>query len=127
MSSSRLEIMWMRRTSVKNNDLNPVWKEAFTFPVENTDSSLLKVELWDDDTWRRDDKMGDAEIDLKPLFEKQAKHKKVLSPCKDNCLYKDSSIFQYENGRKTQEVWLKLRNVESGSLNLQMEWTLPST
>ncbi|KAH9321292.1 hypothetical protein KI387_015931, partial [Taxus chinensis] len=65
---------------------------------------------------------GDTEIDLKPLFEKEAKQKKlVVSPCKENCLYRDSSIIQRGDGKKVQEVWLKLRNVESGLLELQFE------
>ncbi|KAH9321291.1 hypothetical protein KI387_015930, partial [Taxus chinensis] len=91
-----------RRTRVINSNLNPVWKEDFTIPVNKaTDSCLLKVEVWDNDPWRADDRMGDTEIDLKPLFEKEAKQKKlVVSPCKENCLYRDSSIIQRGDGKK---------------------------
>ncbi|XP_057821332.1 synaptotagmin-1 isoform X2 [Cryptomeria japonica] len=31
------------KTTVKNDDLTPIWNEVFTFSVNNTDSSLLKV------------------------------------------------------------------------------------
>ncbi|KAH9321293.1 hypothetical protein KI387_015932, partial [Taxus chinensis] len=100
----------MKKTRVMSDNLNPVWREDLTFPVKNTDCCLLKVEVWDSDAWGPDDRMGDAEIDLKPLFEKERKQKKlVVSPCKENCLYRDSIIIQRGDGRRVQEVWLKLR------------------
>ena len=79
-----------------------------------------------------DDSMGDAEIDLGPLIAAAHKHEgrrnrgglqigKVIA--KDyNALVEDSIISLTEDGKAMQELLLKLQNVESGILKLQLEW-----
>ncbi|GLJ16351.1 hypothetical protein SUGI_0276930 [Cryptomeria japonica] len=113
----------VHRTRVMKDNLNPVWNEEFTFPVENKNDCLLSVEVWDNDAFGLDDKMGNATMDLKPLLEENIKDKKVVSPCKENCLYRDSSIKRVQGppGTKVQEACLKLRNAESGILTLKFE------
>ncbi|KAH9307779.1 hypothetical protein KI387_035690, partial [Taxus chinensis] len=110
----------MGRTSIAKANLHPTWNEEFVFLITEA-NCLLKLEIWDHDTIR-DDKMGNAEIDLKPLMENEAKLERMVSPSKEKCLYKDSNIVKC-NGKKTmQEACLKLRGVEKGLLTLQFEW-----
>ncbi|GLJ18590.1 hypothetical protein SUGI_0331070 [Cryptomeria japonica] len=110
-------------TRVVKKNLNPVWNQEFIFPVMD-DNHLLKLYVWDKDRWGRDDKMGKAEIDVRGVMEKDLNSDKVVSPCKENFLYKDSHIVQRQDGGKVQEACLQLRNVESGFLTIQLEWPL---
>ena len=77
-------------------------------------------EVWDNDLFGLDDKLGDATMDLKALVEEKIKDRKVVCPCKENCLYRDSSIKRVKE-KVVQEACLKLRNVESGVLTLRFE------
>lgn len=74
--------------------------------------------------------MGDAEIDIKPFFEAQGMDVQELSdgteirkvkPSRDNCLAEESRII-FSNGKIVQDMILKLRNVESGEVEIQIEW-----
>ncbi|KAH9329930.1 hypothetical protein KI387_002038, partial [Taxus chinensis] len=61
------------RTCVVKKNLNPVWNQQFQFSLTDFNRCLLKLEVWDKDKvlsidWLdRDDYMGEADIDLKPL------------------------------------------------------------
>ncbi|MBA0872343.1 hypothetical protein Goshw_011794, partial [Gossypium schwendimanii] len=76
--------------------------------------------------------MGRAEIDLKPYIAalKMAKglHNlpnncalKRIKPSQNNCLSNESSII-WENGKITQDMRIKLKNVECGELLIQLDW-----
>jgi C2 domain len=61
--SERLKL----RTSVQSRTLQPVWNEDLTFIVHSAQHQTLTLQLWDSDTLRPDDKIGDAEVALRTL------------------------------------------------------------
>lgn len=87
--------------------------------------------VFDHDTFSADDIMGEAEIDIQPLitsamafgnaemFGDMQIGKWLKSH--DNALLEDS-IINIIGGKVKQEVQLKLQNVESGELDLEIEW-----
>ncbi|KAJ3692348.1 hypothetical protein LUZ60_012698 [Juncus effusus] len=56
------------KTHVQRGTTNPEWDERLTLSVEDPNDPL-KLEVWDKDTLSRDDRMGHAEIDLRPLID----------------------------------------------------------
>ncbi|OAY64287.1 Protein C2-DOMAIN ABA-RELATED 5 [Ananas comosus] len=74
--------------------------------------------------------MGDADLDVQP-FVQVAKMDladipsgtvvRTVRPCKQNCLADESHIV-WRNGRLVQDTILRLRNVESGEVQLQLQW-----
>ncbi|KAM0952172.1 putative C2 domain-containing protein [Dioscorea sansibarensis] len=95
-----------------------------------------RQEVFDKDTFTRDDEMGDAEFGIRPLvdcaqmnLEGMADGSVIRSvlPYRHNCLLKESPIV-WKDGTLTQDVALKLRNVESGEIELQLQWVwIPSS
>ena len=86
--------------------------------------------MYDKDTFSLDDKMGDAEFQIGPFV--QALRMKLnelpsgtiitrVQPSRDNCLSGESSIVWTE-GKVVQNLVLRLRNVESGEVELQLQW-----
>ena len=87
--------------------------------------------VFDHDTFSADDIMGEAEIDLQPLitsamafgdagmFGNMQIGKWLKS--QDNALIDDSTV-NIVDGKVKQEVSLKLQNVESGELEIELEW-----
>lgn len=99
---------------------------------------FLSQEVYDKDTFSFDDPMGNAEIDIQPFMEAVrllALHpnmtnntivKKELA-ARDNCLSEESKIY-YFDGKIVQDMFLRLRNVESGEVEIQLKWiNLPVT
>jgi len=96
---------------------------------------LGNQQVFDKDKLSKDDKMGDAVIDLQPLVmavsmrnalpltltskSETELHRLVAS--KGNCLVKDSCI-RHVDGKTVQEICLRLQNVECGELELQLKW-----
>ncbi|RWV79758.1 hypothetical protein GW17_00059061 [Ensete ventricosum] len=87
-------------------------------------------QVYDKDTFSRDDKMGDAEIDIQPFVEAVKMNFsglpngtiiKTLTPNRQNCLADESAII-WKDDMIVQDVVLRLRNVESGELELQLNW-----
>jgi Ca2+-dependent lipid-binding protein len=56
-----------QRSSTKNDNLNPVWGETFTFTIPTIDNMVLTCKLRDDDTGSRHDKLGWCKIKLEEL------------------------------------------------------------
>ncbi|CAH2078394.1 unnamed protein product [Thlaspi arvense] len=116
-------------TVVKSN-LNPVWNEELMLSVPHNYGSV-KLQVFDYDTFSADDIMGEAGIDIQPLitsamafgdpemFGDMQIGKWLKSH--DNALIEDS-IINIADGKVKQEVQLKLQNVESGEVELEMEW-----
>jgi len=87
--------------------------------------------VFDHDTFSADDIMGEAEIDIQPLitsamafgdpemFGNMQIGKWLKS--NDNALI-DDSIINIVDGKVKQEISLKLQNVESGELQVELEW-----
>ncbi|WOL12337.1 ADP-ribosylation factor GTPase-activating protein AGD12 [Canna indica] len=119
------------QTTVKKSDLNPVWNEELKFSVPQS-YGALKLQVYDQDVFSADDIMGEAEIDLQPMITAATTFgdPELLGNMQigkwlktnDNALINDS-IVNIADGKVKQEVFLKLQNVESGQIELDLEWT----
>ena len=117
------------KTKVIKKNCNPQWNEELTLSITNLEETI-HLEVYDKDTLTVDDKMGDADIDIKPYVEclkmgldalpKGCAVKKV-QPNRTNCLSSESCCV-WENGKIVQDMILKLKNVECGEIVLQIEW-----
>ncbi|KAG9152554.1 hypothetical protein Leryth_026809 [Lithospermum erythrorhizon] len=124
-----LKIKKAQTTVVKSN-LNPVWNEELMLSVPEK-FGAVKLEVFDYDTFSADDIMGEAEIDIQPMltsamafgdagmFGNMQIGKWLKSH--DNALIEDSTV-NIIDGKVKQEVFIKLQNVESGELDLELEW-----
>ncbi|KAK0577969.1 hypothetical protein LWI29_003085 [Acer saccharum] len=118
------------QTTIIKSNLNPVWNEELMLSVPQ-DFGPVKLKVFDYDTFSADDIMGEAEIDIQPLitsamafgdpemFGNMQIGKWLKSD--DNALI-DDSIINIVDGKVKQGVSLKLQNVESGELELLLEW-----
>ncbi|KAJ6292871.1 hypothetical protein OIU78_024944 [Salix suchowensis] len=118
------------QTTVVKSNLNPVWNEELMLSVPQ-DFGPIKLSVFDHDTFSADDIMGEAEIDIQPLitsamafgdpemFGNMQIGKWLKSH--DNALL-DDSIINIVDGKVMQEISLKLQNVESGELEVELEW-----
>ncbi|KAI5671098.1 hypothetical protein M9H77_11462 [Catharanthus roseus] len=118
------------QTSVVKSNLNPVWNEDLMLSVPQ-DYGAVKLEVYDHDTFSADDIMGEAEIDIQPMitsamafgdagmFQNMQIGKWLKSH--DNALIEDSTV-NIIDGKVKQAVSLKLQNVESGELDIELEW-----
>ncbi|KAG0454518.1 hypothetical protein HPP92_023535 [Vanilla planifolia] len=89
-----------------------------------------KQEVYDKDTFSADDPMGNAEFSIEPFFEVVKKDLgdvsngivlgKVL-PNRQNCLAEES-VIRWANNKVVQDMVLRLRNVECGEIELQLQW-----
>ncbi|XP_008778261.1 protein C2-DOMAIN ABA-RELATED 11-like isoform X3 [Phoenix dactylifera] len=119
------------KTKVINSCLNPVWNEELTFSMKEP-LGVLKLEVFDRDRFKSDDRMGHAFLDLQPLVS-ASKLKRALklttgettlrkvAPNSENCLLADSFV-THMNGEIVLDVHLKLRDVESGELYVTVKW-----
>ncbi|KAL3694299.1 hypothetical protein R1sor_007950 [Riccia sorocarpa] len=119
------------KTHVVKSNLNPVWNEELMLSVPEH-VQPLKLQVYDYDTFSADDIMGEAEVDITPMLEAARMHEGLdidvgkiqigrwLST-DDNALMHDSEIWLCD-GRVTQEMTLKLQNVESGEIDIALEW-----
>ena len=88
-------------------------------------------QVYDYDTFSADDIMGEAEIDLQPLITSAMAYGDAGKfgdmqigkwlKSNDNALIADS-VVNIVDGKIRQEMSLKLQNVESGELDLEIEW-----
>ncbi|XP_002527798.2 protein C2-DOMAIN ABA-RELATED 7 [Ricinus communis] len=117
------------KTRVVKKNCNPEWNEELTLSIEDP-IVPIKLAVFDKDTFTLDDKMGDAHIDIKPYIASLKMGLQTLpngcvvsrvQPSKDNCLA-DESCIVWNNGKITQDMHLRLRNVESGEVEVQVEW-----
>lgn len=78
----------------------------------------------------KDDKMGEAEFDIKPFIDALKMNLENLpsgtlisrvQPCRKNCLAEESHIIWTES-RTIQNLCLRLKNVECGEVELQLQW-----
>lgn len=86
--------------------------------------------MYDKDTLTVDDKMGEAEIDIKPYIDCLKMGLKDLpngcvvkrvQPNRTNCLADESNCV-WNNGKIVQDMCLRLKNVECGEVVVQIEW-----
>ncbi|XP_031499835.1 ADP-ribosylation factor GTPase-activating protein AGD12-like [Nymphaea colorata] len=118
------------QTRVIPSNLNPVWNEELMLSVPEK-YGPLKLKVFDHDTFSADDIMGEAEIDVQPLITAATAFDDPSSlgnmqigkwlASRDNALL-DDSIISIVDGRVKQDVHLKLQNVETGEVELDLEW-----
>lgn len=92
--------------------------------------------MYDHDTFSLDDKMGDAEFDIRPFLDAVNMRLEGLpngtvitkvKPDRKNCIAEESCIV-WNEGKVIQNMFLRLRNVECGEIELQLQWIdLPSS
>ncbi|KAG2315852.1 hypothetical protein Bca52824_018974 [Brassica carinata] len=117
------------KTRVVNKDVNPEWNEDLTLSV--TDPSLtVLLTVYDHDIFSKDDKMGDAEFEIKPYIDALRMHLDGLpsgtivttvQPCRRNCLSEESKV-TWIDGKLVQDLVLRLRHVECGEVEAQLQW-----
>lgn len=85
--------------------------------------------MYDKDRLSKDDKIGEAEIDIKPYLEALEMSYYNLpdgvkvgqvQPDRHNCLAKESCII-WGNGKMIQDMTLMLQNAECGQVQVQIE------
>ncbi|KAK9699377.1 hypothetical protein RND81_08G170100 [Saponaria officinalis] len=118
------------KTRIIKKSLNPEWNDDLTLCVMDINEPV-KVYVYDHDTFTMDDKMGDAEFEIKPFME--AIRMKLgglpdgtiitkVKPDRQNCFAEESRIV-WSDGKVIQNMFLRLRNVECGEIELQLHWT----
>ncbi|XP_011020380.1 PREDICTED: probable ADP-ribosylation factor GTPase-activating protein AGD11 isoform X3 [Populus euphratica] len=117
------------RTRVIKNNLNPIWNESLMLSIPEQ-IPPLKVLVYDKDKFTTDDFMGEAEIDIQPLVSaaKAYENSTITESMQlgkwiagqDNTLVKDG-IISLADGKVKQEISLKLKNVERGVLEIELE------
>ncbi|GAU12798.1 hypothetical protein TSUD_72840 [Trifolium subterraneum] len=117
------------KTRVIKKDINPEWNEDLTLSVTEPVLPFM-LTVYDHDTFSADDKMGDAEFDLTPYVEALKMNIDGIpsgtiitriQPCRTNCLAEESCI-TYTDGKIIQDAVLRLRHVECGEVEIQLEW-----
>ncbi|XP_044495769.1 protein C2-DOMAIN ABA-RELATED 11-like [Mangifera indica] len=120
------------KTKVINRCLNPVWNEELSFTLTEP-VGLLRLEVFDKDRFKADDKMGHATLNLQPILSAaRLRHvvhlssgsgetplRKIVADS-ENCLARESSI-SCINGEVVQNAWLRLCDVESGEIELTLK------
>ncbi|PIN09122.1 putative Ca2+-dependent phospholipid-binding protein [Handroanthus impetiginosus] len=117
------------KTRVEKDNCNPVWNEELTIYIKDLVEPII-LSVYDKDTFTVDDSMGDAQLDIKPYVECLKMGLQGLSdgikverfqPSSENCLAQESCI-GFNKGKLTQDMTLRLRNVECGEVEVQIEW-----
>lgn len=117
------------KTRVVKNNCNPEWNDQLTLSIKDPNTPI-NLTVYDKDTVTVDDKMGEATIDIKPYLDAIAMRLENLptpttiarvQPSKGNCLADESSIV-WRDGKVYQDMVLRLNNVESGEVEVQLEW-----
>ena len=75
--------------------LNPVWNKYGDFIVQDLDRDDLIIKVWDWDNLTRDDPLGQAELPVSELMNRQG---------------------------NDQDFWVKLDNAESGKVRIFVQW-----
>ncbi|CAN6572747.1 unnamed protein product [Malus baccata var. baccata] len=117
------------KTGVVKRNVNPVWDETLTLSVTEINLPITLC-VYDKDRFSFDDKMGDAEFEI-ALFIKVLRMRleglpdgtviTKVQPNRENCLAEESCII-WSKGKLVQNMALRLRNVECGEVELQLQW-----
>ncbi|KAB5560914.1 hypothetical protein DKX38_005871 [Salix brachista] len=117
------------KTRVIKQNINPEWNDDLTLSVVDPKQTVL-IRVYDKDTFSLDDKMGDAEFDISQFIEVVKMRLdnlpsgtiiRKIQPTRENCLAEESCIV-WANGKVVQNLFLRLRHVETGEVELQLEW-----
>ena len=122
-------VMQKLKTRVVKRNVNPEWDEKLTLTVSDPNIPV-KIFVYDKDTFTFDDKMGDAEFEIATFVKVVQMRLEGLpegtiiarvQPTRKNCLAEESCIV-WSNGKVVQNMVLRLRNVERGEVELQLQW-----
>ncbi|KAK3228286.1 hypothetical protein Dsin_008148 [Dipteronia sinensis] len=117
------------KTRVIKKDVNPEWNEDLTLSITDPDVPIM-LTVYDHDTFTKDDKMGDVEFSIKSYIEALKMKLDSLPsgttisrvvPTRENCLSEESCIM-WIDGKVVQDLCLRLRNVECGEVEIQLQW-----
>ncbi|XP_071739567.1 probable ADP-ribosylation factor GTPase-activating protein AGD11 [Rutidosis leptorrhynchoides] len=110
------------KTRVIKSNLNPVWNEKLMLSIPSS-IPPLKVIVYDRDTFKADDFMGDAEIDIQPLVcaARASENSDNSVGNKDSNTQVKDGVITIEKGIVKHEIALKLENVEKGVLQIELE------
>ncbi|THG18694.1 hypothetical protein TEA_022503 [Camellia sinensis var. sinensis] len=134
LTAYKLDDKWSQhngklKTRVIKKDVNPQWNEDLTLSISDPDLPI-KLTVYDHDTFSKDDKMGDAEFHIKGFVEAMRMDLHGLpagtvvtreQPSRQNCLAEESCI-TWTDGKISQDLCLRLRNVECGEVELSLHW-----
>ncbi|XP_058079012.1 protein C2-DOMAIN ABA-RELATED 4-like [Magnolia sinica] len=123
------------KTRVMKKNVNPEWNEDLTFSI--ADPTLpIKLTVYDKDTFSQDDKMGEVEFSIQPFVDAVRMNLesnpsgtiiRTMEPTPENCLCAESHIM-WLDGKVIQDFCLRLKNVECGEVELQLQWiSLPGS
>ncbi|XP_073295577.1 protein C2-DOMAIN ABA-RELATED 4-like [Primulina huaijiensis] len=117
------------KTRVIRKDVNPEWNEDLTLSVSDP-SIPITLTVYDHDTFSMDDKMGVAEFDIRPYIEALKMNLggipsgtiiTKIQPSRSNCLAEESSMI-WKDGKVVQDLCLRLKDVECGEVEIQLQW-----
>ncbi|KAL9355056.1 hypothetical protein Peur_053026 [Populus x canadensis] len=117
------------KTRVIKKNINPEWNDDLTLSIVDPKLPVL-IRVYDKDTFSLDDKMGDAEFDISQFIEVVKMRLdnlpsgtiiRKIQPSRENCLAEESCIV-WANGKVVQNLFLRLKHVETGEVELQLEW-----
>ncbi|XP_075514800.1 protein C2-DOMAIN ABA-RELATED 5-like [Primulina tabacum] len=118
------------KTRVVKKNVNPEWDEELTLSIADVPNIPIILRVYDKDTFTPDDKMGEAEFDVRPFLEVVKMHLEnvvngtvitTMKPNRHNCLAEESYV-AWENEQVVQHMFLRLRNVECGEVELKLHW-----
>lgn len=117
------------KTRVIKQNINPEWNDDLTLSIVDPKLPVL-IRVYDKDTFSLDDKMGDAEFDISQFIEVVKMRLdnlpsgtiiRKIQPSRENCLAEESCIV-WATGKLVQNLFLRLKHVETGEVELQLEW-----
>ncbi|KAI7985716.1 Protein C2-DOMAIN ABA-RELATED 5 [Camellia lanceoleosa] len=117
------------KTHVIRKDINPEWNEDLTLSISDPDLPI-KLTVYDHDTFTKDDKMGYAEFGIKEFIKAMRMNLHDLPagtvvarvlPSRQNYLAEESCITATD-GKISQNMCLRLKNVECGEVELALHW-----
>ncbi|MBA0790177.1 hypothetical protein Gohar_014842 [Gossypium harknessii] len=120
------------KTRIVKKDVNPEWNDDLTLSITDPDIPV-SLTVYDHDTFSKDDKMGDSEFEVRSFIEALKTYTNLeeipsgtvisrLKPGIDNCLVDESAIYVNNEGKIVQDLFLRLRNVECGEVEIQLQW-----
>ncbi|CAI9278492.1 unnamed protein product [Lactuca saligna] len=120
------------KTKVVKDDCNPVWNDVLTLAIKDP-KEPIKLTVYDKDTFSEDDNLGTANVDVNPYLECLEMRTdlndlaigtklETVEPDEHNHLAEESFIV-WNKDSITQDMILRLRNVETGEIEVQIEIT----
>ncbi|KAL4281020.1 hypothetical protein GQ457_03G010500 [Hibiscus cannabinus] len=120
------------KTRYIKKNCNPEWNEELILSIKDLNVPISLM-MFDKDTFSDDDPMGTAVIDIQPYIEAVRLRKSVgqlpsgvalkkVQPSETNDLADESCIILENDNKITQKMHIKLKDVESGELIIQLEW-----